>query len=346
MTETYSYLTTGLEILLQGNYHSWAPTTIAKLCEARVWLNVSGADPDPGNPTTPSSDADAATKCKYKANLKDCQAWLHRDDHAISIIISLLDKNHQQTFTSEGLTLKALWDKIKEEHKNENTGLAAFFIKHGIIKKCFNLDGVDPGSKTLFSLTQAHLNHLILENKKLGDKAFDDEFVAQLILMSLPHHTTWETLVVSLLQNSTKLTVTDVTAHLLSEAQHLDEDHDGSLSSSSALLAHRDKHNASKSYSQDHSPSKPKSTSSNSPSSSHSGLTQQCDYCYCSEHLGEKCWELSRDIERDKLRAKMKEKGECANLTDDDSEQAKLAASFWEDFRAESCCDDDDVHVL
>ncbi|KAF8235243.1 hypothetical protein L208DRAFT_1376572 [Tricholoma matsutake] len=249
MTETYSYSTTGLKILSQGNYHSWAPTTIAKLHEAGVWLNVSGADPDPGTPTTLSSDADAATKHEYKADLKDHQAWLHCNNCAIGIIISLLDKNHQQTFTSEGLTSKVLWDKIKEEHKNENTGLAAFFIKRGIIKKCFNLDGVDPGSKTLFSLMQAHLNHLILENKKLGDKAFNDEFMAQLILMSLPHHTTWETLVVSLLQNSTKLTVTDVTAHLLSEAQHFNEDHDGSLSSSSALLAHRDNHNASKSYS-------------------------------------------------------------------------------------------------
>ena len=46
-----------------------------------------------------------------------------------------------------------------------------------------------------------HLMFFTLENQKLGNNAFDNEFLAQLILMSLPQdNTNWNTVTIILLQ--------------------------------------------------------------------------------------------------------------------------------------------------
>ena len=45
-----------------------------------------------------------------------------------------------------------------------------------------------------------HLMFFTLENQKLGNNAFDNEFLAQLILMSLPQdNTNWNTVTIILL---------------------------------------------------------------------------------------------------------------------------------------------------
>ena len=48
----------------------------------------------------------------------------------------------------------------------------------------------------------AHFSFFITENKKLSKKsAFTDEFLAQIMLMSLPHEiSSWETLITTVLQ--------------------------------------------------------------------------------------------------------------------------------------------------
>jgi hypothetical protein len=46
-----------------------------------------------------------------------------------------------------------------------------------------------------------HLSFFTAENCKLGMKAFNNEFLTQVMLMSLPHNSTWEILVVMLLQS-------------------------------------------------------------------------------------------------------------------------------------------------
>jgi hypothetical protein len=48
----------------------------------------------------------------------------------------------------------------------------------------------------------AHLSFLSTENHKLATKALDNKFLAQIMLISLPHDSTWETLVVALLQST------------------------------------------------------------------------------------------------------------------------------------------------
>ena len=57
-----------------------------------------------------------------------------------------------------------------------HTGVATFFIKVGMLQKKYN-DGDD---------MNVHLMFFTMENRKLRTNAFDDEFLMQLMLMSLP----------------------------------------------------------------------------------------------------------------------------------------------------------------
>ncbi|KAJ6561716.1 hypothetical protein B0H19DRAFT_1259365 [Mycena capillaripes] len=107
---------------------------------------------------------------------------------------------------------------------------------------------------------QAHLSFLQLENRKLGANAFDDEFLAQIMLMFLLRDTSWETLVVAHLQS---VTSDDVVHRLIGEYRCLT----GTDSSTdSALLAN----NAG-----------PKSLSATA------GSKKRCGYCRYRGHIEE-----------------------------------------------------------
>jgi hypothetical protein len=103
---------------------------------------------------------------------------------------------------------------LKEKHKGANTGLAAFYIKVGMLEKKY-VEGEN---------MHTHISFLTTENRKLGNKAFDDEFLAQVLLMSLPRDSTWETLVVALLQTSSDKSIlksVDVSSRLMQEFRRL-----------------------------------------------------------------------------------------------------------------------------
>ena len=112
-----------------------------------------------------------------------------------------------------------------------HTGIAAFFMKVGMLQKKYT-DGND---------INMHLTFFTMENQKLGKKAFDDEFLAQLMLMSLPQdNVNWNIVTIVLLQGTSdnrKLSTTDVITCLLQEYSHLT----GSESTDSALAAHAGK---------------------------------------------------------------------------------------------------------
>ncbi len=110
----------------------------------------------------------------------------------------------------EDKSAKEVWDTLKARHAGTHTGLAAFYTKVGMLEKKYT-DGDDMNS---------HLTFFSMENRKLGKNAFDDEFLAQLMLMSLPRDSTWETLVVVLLQSTSdtnKLKTSNVTTRLMQE---------------------------------------------------------------------------------------------------------------------------------
>jgi hypothetical protein len=106
--------------------------------------------------------------------------------------------------------VKEAWDALKQKHADSHTGLAAFYIKVSMLNKKYT-DG-----KSM----HAHLSFFTTENCKLATKAFNNEFLAQIMLMSLPHDLTWETLVVALLQSTNDknpLTTVNVTSQLMQE---------------------------------------------------------------------------------------------------------------------------------
>ena len=86
-----------------------------------------------------------------------------------------------------------------------HTGLVAFYIKVRMLTKQY----------TKGDNMHMHLSFFTTENCKLGSKGFDDKFLAQVMLMSLPRDSTWETLVITLLQSASDtkpLTTTDITS--------------------------------------------------------------------------------------------------------------------------------------
>ena len=75
---------------------------------------------------------------------------------------------------------KEVWDALKAWHANMHMGVATFFMKVGMLEKKYT-DSDD---------MNMHLTFFTMENQKLGKKAFDDEFLAQLMLMFLPQDNT------------------------------------------------------------------------------------------------------------------------------------------------------------
>ena len=126
------------------------------------------------------------------------------------------------------MTAKEVWDTLKTKHANTCHSLAAFYTRVGMLTKVF----------TEGKSMHTHLTFFIMENHKLDTKAFNDKFLAQLMLMPLPHDSTWELLTVALLQSTSDtnpLTAADVTSHLMQEYCCL-ESTDGA---DSAMLAAR-----------------------------------------------------------------------------------------------------------
>lgn len=279
MSESYAYpKTTANDLLLiPGLYSTWKPDAIGKLREAECWLITSGKEEKPDLPQRPASDATVTVQRDYKADKKDYKNWCRRDDRAIGIITSLLDPTIKQTI-GEPTSSKALWDLLALNHKDEHAGLAAFFILRHIFDSRYKpLENGD--SKAQQAVMLSHISDLTTENKKLGDDAFADSMMARIILMSLPRHTTWETLTVSLLQ-SEKLTVKDVTTRLLGEAGRIGSE-SSSTSPDQALAANHSHEPRSRSRLHNSHMSRVNSKSTSQPSLSQSSSTSKshCDYC-------------------------------------------------------------------
>jgi hypothetical protein len=174
------------EKLTHGNYHAWAPRTKARLMELGVWCFCTGDEIIPLKLTAPIPAPNTSrTDTEYTiSNVIEPDQFEHIDGKE---------------------TAKEAWDALKQKHADLHTGLAAFYIKVGMLNKKYT-DGES---------MHAHLSFFSTENSKLATKAFDNEFLGQIMLMSLPRDSTWETLVIALLQstnNKNSLTTVDVTS--------------------------------------------------------------------------------------------------------------------------------------
>ena len=182
--------------LNHANYHSWAPRAKAKLMELGVWRFCTGEElalPKPVLPTVPKEGTNELYQKQLKEYQEDVRYYnehQRRNDRAVGAI-NLLIEPDQFEYTKDLTTAQEVWEKLKEKHANVHTRLAAFYTKMGILKKKYT-EGED---------LHAHFSHILMENRKLQKKGFDDEFLAQILLMSLPQdNTTWSTLIVTLIQ--------------------------------------------------------------------------------------------------------------------------------------------------
>jgi hypothetical protein len=263
----------------------------------------------------------------HAAALRDIRDWCRRDDKAIGIILSLLSDAEKQSINQDAQTSKDLWDEITARHKDENTGIAAFFIRRSIIAKRYDPDEPAPPGMTAMSV---HASFYSKENKKLGPKGFEDEFLAQLLLFSLPRELNWESLSISLLRDVTEtkpLVFAAVLAAVCAEATRVDgiNGHESYSGDSKALAATSHSSNKSKSKSK----LKPSSSSSSFSSSS-----TNCDYCDRPGHIIDNCRLLKEDDAKDRkraeLRKRIKGKANLASTSDaefSDSEIAHLTLS-------------------
>jgi gag-polypeptide of LTR copia-type len=201
--------------LTHGNYHSWKLQASGRLKSHRVWRIVEGSDTQPDTPTPLSASAKKVEWSMHELAMEALREWQLRNDMATGLIIEMISEDqewHIENYTSA----KDLWDKLQTVHECMHTGIASFYIKIGILEKKF-IEG---------DSMQAHIDFLTLENQKLAASktSFNDKFMAQVILMSLPRPSTWDTVAITLLQsalNSKPLSTSDVTARLLQEASHI-----------------------------------------------------------------------------------------------------------------------------
>jgi hypothetical protein len=165
---------------------------------------------------------------EYKRDVQEYNETLRRNDRAVGTIRSIIAEDQLQHIDGK-TSAKEVWDTLAEKHKDSSSGLAAYYIKIGILEKKYDEE----------ESMHTHLSFIQSENRKLGPKAFDDEFLAQIMLISLPRDSTWETLVVSHLQSitsTTKLNSLDVVSRLMQEYRRITGINP---STDSALLAKR-----------------------------------------------------------------------------------------------------------
>ena len=321
------------EKLNHGNFHTWETHVKAELMKHGVWCLCSGKEitlSQPVGPGPATSLTDAATLAthnklcrEYREDVHYYNEALQCNDRAIGIITQSVEPEQLSHFKDE-TTAKGTWNALKAQHANVNTGLTAFYIKVCMLEKKY-VDGED---------LHAHFNTIILENRKLGLKGFDDEFLAQLLLMSLPFDSvTWESLTVSLLQSvndSNTLKSEDVVKRCMVQYQRLNGT-DSAMAATTSSRSKKDKQ-------------KKKAT------------TKQCGYCGYTNHTEDGCRKKkaaeasgSTETAKDSSKAKTPKANVAATLPDS-QETAEVAAlaSILAEFPSSSTqfLDDGSIHVF
>ena len=135
--------------------------------ELGVWCFCTGKELPLPKPEPPTAPKEGTTSDTYQKQLKeyhdDVQHYnkhLCQNDHAVGAI-NLLIELDQFKYIRDLTTSQEVWDKLKEKHANIHTGLAAFYMKMGILEKKYT-DGED---------LHAHFSHITMENQKLQEKA-------------------------------------------------------------------------------------------------------------------------------------------------------------------------------
>lgn len=299
-----------------NNYVTWLPRAAARLKSKGVHAYVLGKVPVVTEPTALAAGASSSASATFDTEMARHVEWQTKDDLAMSIIYEMID-NTQDTHIGDAKTSQTAWERLEKAHVGASSGVAAFFIKLGMIERKYV-----PGE----SMT-THINALLQDNARLrqSKQSFDDEFIAQLMLFSLPRNIgQWETLTVTLLQGSSvtnPLTPSDVQSRLVAETMRID----GAASSERALAARTN--------------TRTRPAKSTLPARSN----DWCDFCKFGGHKTADCRRKAK-ADREKSEAKKGGKGGKPPKRES-AAVASSSSSRVPDSDDESSSDDEPVHA-
>ena len=183
-----------------SNYTSWSLRAKAFLKCHGVWSVLDWETEPPRSPNVVGV-----------TQIKDWIEWKRRDERAQGIIISLVEDS-QLLFTAGVKNARELWEQLARTHNSDVTphedvdmsqedrsslNTAAMLQRSAILKKRYR-DGES---------MQDHISSYVRGNRLLSQLAphhtFKDEFLAELLLLSLPQTSKWQKIVASLVGAAT-----------------------------------------------------------------------------------------------------------------------------------------------
>jgi gag-polypeptide of LTR copia-type len=139
--------------------------------------------PTPSSPYVPSTlISEDAHDCAAAKRLAEIAIWMKHDADAFNIIIEHVDDNMITQFGDKG-TSAEIWKTVLSVNQDTHSGVMAFYIKTGIIEHKYTDD----------TPIADHIGWIWTENQCLLGmrKGLDDEFLALLLLHSLPKTEAW-----------------------------------------------------------------------------------------------------------------------------------------------------------
>jgi gag-polypeptide of LTR copia-type len=121
------------EKLTHSNYHSWVLHASGKLKKAKVWHVVTGDEPKPLLLVQLDASATPVQQAQYAIEKKNIHEWELNDDVASGILMELIapdQERHIEDYTSA----KDFWDRLKVVYQSAHAGIAAFYMKVGMMK--------------------------------------------------------------------------------------------------------------------------------------------------------------------------------------------------------------------
>lgn len=206
--------------LTSSNFPIWKVRISAKIRTLGASDILSGVEtcPRPSSPYVPNTTVteDAHDRAAAK-RLIAIASWTKRDADAFNIIVENVDDNMITQFGNKGTSLE-IWKIVLSVNHDTHSGVTAFYIKIGIIERRY-IDGTPIAD---------HIGWIRTENQRLQGmkKDLDDEFLALLLLHSLPKTETWTRFIsntVEATSDTVPLTVAHVESRLL-RAESLSQD--------------------------------------------------------------------------------------------------------------------------
>lgn len=288
------------------NFHIWSIRISGLLKEAKVWDIVTTASAPPVTvPQAPPIVYYSSGSSTYNSD-----SWYIRDSKAHAIISAhVSDDIVIQVVENEGQSAKQLYDAISDLYNKTNTGTMSFYTFVELMNAKW-----DGTRKTL----QEHLTFLTSSRQRLSalGRKIDDEFMAFLLLHTLPEGDKWETFkstTLNALGKDQVLSFSDLSVKLKSTVIVLEKP---SLSATSTSEA------------------SPPTTSDSAlaagkPQSSRSKSSKKTKQLYCDIHGS--CAHRTEDCravkEKKKKKKKKKERAHRANDSSDDSSSSSDSGS-------------------